>query len=197
MPYNPNIHQRHSIRLSGYDYSQPGAYFVTICVKNRECLFGDIVDGEMRLNGAGIMVQQWYHELASHFADIQCGDFICMPNHLHFIINNVGADRCVRPDFLSQTQPGQTRRSAPTNTTNSTNLSTVVQWLKTMSTNEYIRGVKHHGWLPFSEKLWQRNYYDHIIRNETDLHRIQEYIQTNPAHWKLDSLFQTPHTTTP
>lgn len=190
MPYNPNIHQRHSIRLSGYDYSQPGTYFVTICVKTRECLFGNIDDGGMQLNEAGRMVQRWYHELASHFAGIQCGDFICMPNHLHFIINNVGADRCVRPPFLLQTKSGQTHRSAPTTKlTDSTNLSTVIQWFKTMTTNEYIHGVKHHGWIPFAGKLWQRNYWDHIIRNETDLHRIREYIQANPARWESDSLY--------
>ena len=190
MTYNSDIHQRRSTRLPGYDYSQPGAYFITICTKNKECLFGGIVAGEMQLNGAGEMIQRWYDALENHFAGIQRGEIICMPNHIHFIINNVGADRCVCPPFVPQSKPGRTHRCAPTKQFDSTNLSTVIQWFKTMTTNEYIHGVKHHGWPPFAGKLWQRNYYDHIIRNDTDLNRIREYMQTNPAKWESDSLYQ-------
>ena len=83
----------------------------------------------------------------------------------------VGANLRVRPFYT-----GQTHRSAPTGTS----LSDVVQWFKTMTTNEYIRGVKQQQWQPFPGKLWQRNYWDHIIRNENELHRIREYIRTNP-----------------
>ena len=89
--------KRRSIRLRGYDYSQAGAYFVTICTQHRTCLFGDIVAGEMRLNEAGKMVARWYSELANKFPDIQCDKFVCMPNHIHFIVVNVGADLGVRP----------------------------------------------------------------------------------------------------
>ena len=101
--------KRRSIRLRGYDYSQAGAYFVTICTQHRTCLFGDIVAGEMRLNEAGKMVARWYSELANKFPDIQCDKFVCMPNHIHFIVVNVGADLRVRPDSC-----GRTRRFAPT-----------------------------------------------------------------------------------
>ncbi len=83
MLFNPHIHHRHSIRLKGYDYSQAGLYFTTICVQNRECLFGDIADKNMRLNDAGQMIVRWYRELEHKFPDIQCDDFICMPNPLN------------------------------------------------------------------------------------------------------------------
>jgi putative transposase len=145
MKYNPAIHHRRSIRLQGYDYSQAGAYFVTVCTQNREYLLGDIVGGEMRLNDAGEMIGGWYSELENKFPEIECDEFVCMPNHIHFIAVNVavtvGADLCVRPDDPvrvrndptrvcpvdsvgnvhhdsphGQTQ-GQTRRSAPTTAT--------------------------------------------------------------------------------
>lgn len=91
MTYNPDKHHRRSIRLKGYNYSQAGAYFVTACVKDRECLFGDIVDGEMQLNDAGEMVKFVWNELPNRFSDIYLDEFIIMPNHIHGIINFVGA----------------------------------------------------------------------------------------------------------
>ena len=114
---------RRSIRLQGYDYSQTGAYFVTICTQSQACLFGEIVGNEMRLNAAGQMVCRWYQELEKKFANIKCDAFVCMPNHVHFIVvnagTNVGADLRVCPDLRVrpksvQQQNGQTHRSAPT-----------------------------------------------------------------------------------
>jgi putative transposase len=90
MKYNPKIHHRRSIRLKGYDYSQAGLYFITICVKNWECLYGHISNGEMILNDAGKMVEKWYYELENKFPDIRCDEMIVMPNHFHCIIENVG-----------------------------------------------------------------------------------------------------------
>lgn len=217
MKYDPTIHHRRSIRLKGYDYAQAGACFVTICAQNRKCLFGDVACGEMRLNDAGRMVEHWYRELASKFPEIECDAFICMPNHVHFItVNtgtaqaNVGADLRVRPipNVHANAQPdvgadlrvrpapdihaasGQTTASEPTSgrTHRSAPTGTVVQWFKTMSTNEYIRGVKQNGWPPFPGRLWQRNYWEHVIRNDDDLNRIREYIQTNPLQWEQDKL---------
>lgn len=179
MKYTPEIHHRRSIRLRGYDYSQAGAYFVTICAQNREGLFGEIVDGEMRLNAAGEMVERWYSELTNKFPDIECDEFVCMPNHVHFIAVNVGADLCVRPVSVPRQTMGEHIGSP---------LHRVVQWFKTMSTNEYIRGVNQNGWRPFPAKMWQRNYWEHIVRNETELNRIREYIRNNPAQWELDKL---------
>jgi len=169
-------HRRRSIRLKGYNYSDAGAYFVTLCVQNRACLFGDIKDDIMRLNDAGQMIEKWYCQIECKFPDIQCSDFVCMPNHVHFIIINVGADLCVCPDGKRV----EGYKGTP--------LSKVVQWFKTMSTNRYIRGVKHHQWQRFPQRLWQRNYYEHIIRDEDDLNFIQQYIQNNPAQWPYDTL---------
>ncbi len=98
MHYNPDVHHRHSIRLKGYDYSQPGAYFMTICTHNRACWFGEIVNGKMVLNDAGRMVEKWYFELKNKFPDISGDEYVIMPNHFHAIIINVGADRRVCPD---------------------------------------------------------------------------------------------------
>jgi REP element-mobilizing transposase RayT len=169
-----------------YDYTQPGAYFITVCAHERMCVFGDIVDGEMRVNEAGQMVTNWFNELENHFNDIVCGEFVCMPNHVHFVLKIVGADRCVCP-LHRQTvcEHGRTHRSAPTVVCG---LPAVIQWFKTMTTNMYIRGVKHHAWPPFNNKLWQRNYYEHNIRNEEDLRDIREYIQFNPLRWADDDL---------
>jgi len=158
--YDPAIHHRRSIRLQGYDYSQAGAYFVTLCIQNRECLFGEIANGEMRLNDAGRMVCHWYFELEHKFPDIKCDAFVCMPNHVHFIVVNVGADLRVRPDRESVYHPkGQTHKSASTDAHvilgehTGSPLHRVVQWFKTISTNEYIRGVKQNGWSPFPGKF--------------------------------------------
>ncbi len=93
-----NCHKRKSIRLKGYDYSQAGLYFITICIKNRECLFGNIKNGKMILNDACKMVEKWYYELENKYPDIKCNEIIVMPNHTHFIIHNVGADLRVCPD---------------------------------------------------------------------------------------------------
>ena len=90
MSYNPDIHHRRSIRLEGYDYSQAGLYFITICVQNRRHLYGEVIDAQMILNDAGWMVDHWYHELENKFHDIKCHAMVVMPNHFHCIIENTG-----------------------------------------------------------------------------------------------------------
>jgi len=192
MKYNPDIHHRRSIRLKGYDYSQAGAYFITICTQNRECFFGEITDGRIRLNDAGKMIEKWYFELMNKFPDIQCGEHVVMPNHFHCIIHNVGADLCVCPNRGHTYNKGQSHRIAPTNTQKigehkGSPVRDIVQWFKTMTTNEYMRHAKQNRWRPFNGKLWQRNYYEHIIRNENDLNQIREYIINNPLKWELDN----------
>ena len=97
MKYNPEKHHRRSIHLKGYDYSQQGGYYMTIVTQNRECLFGDLVDGEMVLNDAGTMIEKWYFELENKFPDIQCDEYVIMPNHFHAVIHNVGVDLRVCP----------------------------------------------------------------------------------------------------
>jgi putative transposase len=161
---------RKSPRLSGYDYSQDGAYFVTAGVQGRLYLFGEVIEGEMRLNPAGQMIGKWWRELERKFSSLKVDEYhVVMPNHFHGIV------------FIPEL-------SAPTTAGGHTGppLQRVVQWFKTMTTNEYIHGVKEHGWPRFQGSLWQRSFYDHVIRDEASLNRIREYISTNPLRWDLD-----------
>lgn len=197
--FDPQKHHRRSIRLKGYDYSSEGAYFVTIVAQGRECLFGEIVDGEMRLNEAGEMVVRWWNELPNKFPNIELGEFVVMPNHFHgiiFIMPNVGADLRVCPDGERVCPDGEENDSpqkgehmgSPQQAGSPlrVSLSQMIQWFKTMTTNEYIRGVKQLNWKPFIGKVWQRNYYEHIIRNEKELQQKTDYILVNPSRWDED-----------
>jgi len=164
--YDPNIHHRKSIRLKGYDYSKAGLYFVTICVKNRACLFGDVVDGIMNLNHAGSMVKNQWLLLPKRFPNIKLHDFVVMPNHFHAILEiTAGATLVVAPV-----------------------LGDLVGAFQSIATVEYIRGVKNKNWKPFDGKLWQRNYWDNIIWNEKSYQNISKYIVDNPAKWDNDKL---------
>ena len=220
-PYNPNIHHRRSIRLQGYDYASEGLYYVTMCVQNRDCLFGEIKNNEMVLNDAGRMVEKWYHKIPSKFPDIVCHEMVIMPNHFHCIWENVGLhdasavgahpcvrpNPCVRPDdngghvmegehagndecnIKEGGHAGPPLQDTDLGTHTGSPLSMVVRWFKTMSTNEYIRGVNELGWTPFERKLWQRNYYEHIIRDDASLLNIVNYIENNPANWQDDDFY--------
>ncbi len=197
MKRNSKKHRR-SIRLPGYDYSQAGAYFITLCTQNSVCVFGDIVDAKIVLNDAGRMVLSVWNDIPVHYPGIGIDAFQIMPNHIHGIITidttHVGADPCVCPDpsvhhpnghthhDLQQQEVGQPRGVAPTGLT----LGDVVQRFKTLTINCYIDGVHHHHWIRFDTRLWQRNYYEHIMRDENEFHRIRQYIQNNPAKWGLD-----------
>jgi putative transposase len=215
------LRNRRSIRLKGYDYSKSGAYFITICVKDKIHFFGKIENGKMVFNDAGIMIDKWWQKIPEKFPDIELGDYQIMPNHFHAIAINTGsgnaivradpgvrpntqtpnngivrADPRVRPENESSDSIlGQTHGSAPTNGANMGNIlgehagspvHRIVQWFKTMSTNEYIRGVKSLNWPPFDGKLWQRNYYEHIIRDEISYRTIANYIINNPNKWNED-----------
>ncbi len=189
MIYDPQKHHRRSIRLKGYDYSQQGAYFITICTKDRHCYFGDIADSKMVLNDAGTMINRWVKELPNKFPDIDCDVFQVMPNHFHAIVINhghpVGADPRVGPNGIpnkpiSNPQILDEHKGSP--------LYRVIQWFKTMTTNEYIRGVRNAGWPEFYGKLWQRNYWEHIIRDQRSFDHITQYIINNPENWNADQL---------
>jgi putative transposase len=178
MPYDPNKHHRRSIRLKGYDYSQAGAYFVTMCAQHRELLFvpDDVID----------MLQRWWDKLPEKFPGVETDAFVIMPNHVHGIIV-VGVDPRVNPGPRDDPSSGQSRGIAPTiDPTTAPTLGEMIQWFKTMTTNEYIRGVKDLNWTPFPGKLWQRNYYEHIIRSEIALNAIRQYISNNPSKWEQD-----------
>ena len=115
--------------------------------------------------------------MTSKFPSVETDEYVVMPNHIHGIVVIVGADLRVRPDPRAPMIEG-THTGVP--------LPRIVQWFKTMTTNEYIRGVKRYGWAPFQGRLWQRNYYEHVIRNEEDLEDIRQYIVGNPAQWPED-----------
>jgi len=165
-------HKRRSIRLKDYDYSQNGAYFVTICTEDQEYLFGDISKERMVLNEAGEMIKKWWVEARNKFKNIELDEFVIIPNHFHGIVNIVGADLCVCPVGSGEHVGSPLHR--------------IVQWFKTMTTNEYIRDVHNNMWKPFLKRLWQRNYYEHVVRNEDKLNKIRQYIRTNPLSWHLD-----------
>ncbi|MEA2097954.1 MAG: transposase [Patescibacteria group bacterium] len=188
--YNQKIHNRRSIRLKNYDYASDGAYFMTICVQNKEHRFGDVIDGKMILNSAGEMIRKWLFELKNKFENVELDEYIIMPNHIHliiFIMNIVGVDLCVNPDLCANPEYAKKQNSFRIQDRHTGDgISQIVQWFKTMTTNEYIRNVKQNNWKPFDKKIWQRNYYDRIIRNEKELDKIRKYIFENPLKWELD-----------
>jgi len=166
-------------------------------------VFGDVCDGKMMLNDVGEMVDKWRRELMSKYSMVEIDEYKIMPNHIHGIImivgndenDDVGADLCVRPDNEENINDenvvkgricikGQTHRSAPT-----PEIGTIIQWFKTMSTNEYIKNVKSQNWSSFNTRLWQRNFYENVIRDESDLARIREYIISNPSNWEKDEYY--------
>ncbi len=322
MKYNPERHHRRSIRLKGYDYARAGAYFVTIVTQDRAGLFGEVVDGEMRLNDAGRMILAVWDEIPLFYPGVDTDAFVIMPNHVHGIVvlvgattggcpdggepqgvaptlslppggnhgglprpdavpdhvgatprgrphtaptsqrarrqgnhggvprpdavpdhvgatprgrphtaptsqrarrqgnhggvprpdavpDHVGATPRGRPHYGQARGPaigqargpaigqargpaiGQARGPAPTGLS----LPDVVHRFKTLTTKRYADGVKRDGWPAFRGRLWQRNYYEHIIRNEASLNRIRQYILDNPARWALDR--ENPAATSP
>jgi REP element-mobilizing transposase RayT len=171
---------RQSIRLKNYDYSQSGLYFITICTENRECLLGDIVDGKMVLNNIGNMIKKWWNKIPERFDTVELDKFQIMPNHIHGVIQIiVGAGFIPARNKRVTTMVGATTRVAPT-------VGDIIGAFKSLTTHEYVMGVKNNGWKPFDKRLWQRNYYEHIIRNKIDLNKIREYISNNSSIWNRD-----------
>jgi len=183
MKYDPAKHHRRSIRLKGYDYTQAGAYFVTLCVQGRECVLGEVVDGQMQLNDWGCVADECWMWLADQYPYVVLDALVIMPNHLHGII--------VIDDGGGGSRRGGSRsalmgdsRIAPTDApTTCKPLGRLVGAFKTVSTKRIneMRGTP-------GAVFWQRNYWEHVIRNDADLARIREYIQNNPARWMDDQL---------
>lgn len=180
---------RKSIRLKNYDYSSNGYYFVTICTQNREKLFGEIVGATLRgrPNNPDKIIVKWLLESENKFKDIKIDEYIVMPNHIHFIIKRTGDHTGVTGDHIGSTGD----HAGSTGDHIGSPLRDIIGWFKTMSTNEYIAGVKDGRFMPFKGRLWQRNYYEHIIRNYDDYINIAEYIQNNPLKWEEDKLYVT------
>jgi len=178
MSYDPNRHHRRSIRLRGYDYTRAGMYFVTICAKDRECLLGEVAGGEMRVNRQGEIVAAYWQAMPRHFSNLELDAFVIMPNHMHGIIMIVGAKHL--PQFPNASP---LRSSQPPHGTQPASLAAIVQNFKSVSARKInlARGTP-------GAPVWQRNYYEHIVRNQADLQRIREYVANNPLKWDLDQL---------
>lgn len=188
MKYNPDKHRRQSIRLKGYNYTLPGIYFITICTYQRECLFGEIVDGEMQLNDMGKVVRSHWLKLPSHHSHLRLDTFIIMPNHLHGILeltnhHGVGAGLADQLSIKTINLSTKPAHPSPPLPPKFRSLTEIIRGFKTFSARHINRMRKASG-VP----VWQRNYYEHIIRNEEALQNIQIYIENNPQSWQQDQL---------
>ena len=171
-----NKYRIESARLKGYDYSSPGAYFITVCTKDRECLLGGIVDRQMILNHFGKIVLECWHDLPNHYSNIILDEFVIMPNHIHGIIC---IDNAVETGF----KPVSTIK--PVSTELNHGLSEFVRALKTFSSRRINTNRQTPGY-----PVWQSRFYEHIIHNETELKRIREYITNNPLNWETDENYK-------
>ena len=203
--YDPHLHHRRSIRLKGYDYSQPGAYFITLVTCHRDCLFGMVVDGKMQLSAFGKIVRdEWIRSIGIRTEIcLNEDEFVVMPNHLHGIVWIIGADGThpvgadgtqlvgadgVRPMIHVHpyvvhpygVRPNKGASHAPLQR-KPRSISSFVAGFKAAVTSRAGNELNITG-------IWQRNYYDHIIRDEQDFHNIWNYIDTNPLHWQEDQL---------
>jgi REP element-mobilizing transposase RayT len=233
MPYNPEKHHRRSIRLKDYDYSTPGAYFITICTHQRECLLGEVLNGEMQLNQLGQLASAHWQRLPHHFPTVELDAFVVMPNHVHgiLILTNPRRGAALGQHISPATtddQPNATPISQSSATTDdqpnatpisqspeiadvlqpeqgvafgaktvgdchvlqpnaaplqSGSLGAILLNFKSVTTRR-INQIRQMAGVP----VWQRNYYEHIIWDETALHKIRDYIQTNPLLWQIDKL---------
>jgi REP element-mobilizing transposase RayT len=193
MPYDPFKHHRRSIRLKDYDYAQAGAYFVTIVIRDPELSLGNIVDGEMRLNEFGAIVQSCWDDLPAHYPHVEMDAFVVMPNHVHGVVvinepderrgavSAPGDDVVINPDGTTTANVGGETPPLPNAASYQPTLGQIVGYFKYQSTKRIneLRGTQ-------GTTIWQRNYFEHIIRNEKDLAHIRQYIDDNPANWVRD-----------
>ena len=172
MPFNPDAHQRRSIRLKDYNYAQAGAYFITVCTQHHACLLGDIQDDRVILTDAGRIVAEEWIKTAELRDNVSLDAWVVMPNHFHGIL------------YLSDIRRGTARR-APTSEYFGRpvpgSLPTIIRAFKSATTQRINQWRRTPG-----ARLWQRNYYEHVIRDDADLNRIRQYITDNPLHWALD-----------
>ena len=181
MKYNREKHNRRSIRLKEFDYSQPGAYFLTICAHGGNCIFGDIVDGKIHLNKYGRIVENEWLRSPEIREEIELDMYQVMPNHFHTIVTIVGANgvrrrRNCRNSKGERRSPLQNERKI-----NSESLSSLIYGFKSSTTSK-IKKLPINPGVP----IWQRNYFEHIIGNDKELYQIREYIINNPLKWELD-----------
>lgn len=209
MAYNPNIHHRKSIRLLGYDYAQSGLYFITLVVYKRVCLFGEIVgannyspvliegnDSSPVLNGAnnyspilseiGKIANACWLEIPKHYPNTVLHEYVIMPNHIHGIIEIIGANNHSTVDGANNNSPvlnGENNHSPEWKSPSKT-IGSIVRGFK-IGVTKWVRENTD------IETLWQRNYYEHIIRNQQSYDTISNYILNNPKKWAEDKFFET------
>ena len=220
MLYNPNIHHRRSIRLKGYDYSQAGLYFITICCQDRICRFGHIENGEMILNDYGQIAFDEWIKLSERFTNFELDVFQIMPNHMHGIIllndvslgaafnlsqneidnqnginihNEIARNNILDNCILNNDLDIGIRATARVAPTAAPAVSDIVGAYKSLVANGCLDNWKSK-WVgvnptPMMGKLWQRNYYEHIIRDEKSYETISKYIMNNPAKWAGDKFY--------
>lgn len=186
MKYDPRIHHRRSIRLKGYDYARAGAYFITICTHDMKCMFGTVDNKEMILNELGEIAYNEWSKLPERFTNSELDVFQIMPNHLHGIIilntiqTTVGATLAVAPSSF-----GATVKVAPTIVST---LGDIVGAYKSIVSNECLNFFKEKN--ERMGKLWQRNYYERIIRDDLAYQNISNYIINNPVKWDADRFYK-------
>jgi REP element-mobilizing transposase RayT len=215
VPYDPETHHRRSIRLPEYDYAQAGAYFVTICVQQAEMLLGEVRDGVMVLNDWGRLVDDFWADVVGHFEDVAVDCHVTMPNHVHAVIvlvdrrerpprwdgatSGAGVQGGETPPLRNGPHPRRGEVSSPLSAADGgdtpgggaeggktpppRDLAHVVAYYKYQTTRQInllrcTPGVR----------LWQRSYWEHVIRNEADFARIREYVAANPSLWGEDTL---------
>ena len=206
MKFDSHKHHRRSIRLKGFDYSQPGVYFITNCIQNRECLLGEIVDNQMVLNEFGKIVDNNWQMIPKHFSQVELDEYIIMPNHMHGVIiireieipdvgakhfhneNNVNENRSIGTTDLDNgnspkenASPLREGEQERIHGTNPGSLSAIMQNYSSVTTRIINRIGKTPG-----AKFWQRNFFERIVRDEKELNRIRKYIIENPLKWSDD-----------
>lgn len=187
--FDPTIHHRRSLRWRKHNYTSPGLYYVTICIQDHRCLLGNVESGVMRLSGAGRMVDGAWLNIPHQFPTMQLDEYVVMPNHFHGIVQireesrvaEVGATREVA--VTAREQNSKTLRAG---SGHFSLLGNLIGAFKSLTTDEYIRGVHRLGWGKFQGHFWQRNYYDHVVRDHNELEKIREYISQNPLIWTCD-----------
>lgn len=194
--YNPDTHHRRSIRLKGYDYSQSGLYFITLCTVDRTCMFGNVVEGKMQLNDIGQLVEQeWLNTINIRHDNVRLHNYIVMPNHFHAIIE-IRRGESHSPQshspysHSSQSHLSQSNSSSITNECN-INGKDLPRRMKSPSktVGAIVRGFKGAVSRQLGYSIWQRNYYEHIIRTDASYRHISNYIENNPTKWQSDKLY--------
>lgn len=180
-------HDRRSMRWRGFDYASEGTYFVTICIHGRCPLLGDVQNNDVSLSPAGAMVTQTWEALPERFGNLAVRNHVVMPNHFHGLLV-LGRD-------VAGLDPSSWVFSDPINSSHGRtsvagtahgSLGRTVQALKSLTTHAYMQGVRSSGWPPFAGRLWQRGYYDRVVRDLDELGAVVEYIRMNPVQWAQD-----------